>query len=59
MDTERLMIDLAKVFLKRGEAWMLDDAGYSVNTKLRAFAELQQEHENEIERDKAYADCRG
>ena len=56
MDTDRLMIDLAKVFLKRGEAWMLDDAGYSVNTKLRAFAELQQEHENEIKRNKTNAD---
>ena len=50
------MIDLAKIYIKQGEEWKLDDAGYSVSIKLRAFAELQQEYENEIERNKTNAD---
>jgi len=56
MKTDRLMIDLAKIYIKQGEEWKLDDAGYSVSIKLRAFAELQQEYENEIERNKTNAD---
>jgi hypothetical protein len=56
MNMERTMIEFAKVYLNRNEPWMLDDAGYSTKTKLRAFAELQQEYQDEVNRNKTYAD---
>ena len=56
MNMERTMIEFAKVYLNRNEPWMLDDAGYSTKTKLRAFAELQQEYQDEVNRNKNYAD---